>query len=619
MLTPGYGGRSAVGNYTEPGVSADTPTAPPHRHAWALLAPLIASTDQRVRLATRQRGRLEYGAATERDLTAEAPTRPAAVRLYNKHGQCSALALDFDAHDRTPEQCADVAHDVFQAEALLDQAGAAYITDRAHGGAHVYVLLDQPLDFLAARELVEAMARRWDTLDPSPHQSIDSGCITAPGSPHRLGGRRELTTSPAVLAAIAAGFRTPAAALKRLRTWLCEEIAAVRAHRAPASPPPADEPTVYEPSIGRVMAASYQDLAQTGDYTAHGYPSPSEARAAVLMSARAAGLTREDVAARMHDGRWPGLWALHAHRPNPGRLFAQEWARIDAKVTASPVTSAKTAHTSDTSDNSHRGADPPGTIRTWRSTLHAVEAHEFPGAPGWTRRLLLRAIAKQAHEVGSTLTATGIRGLALATGLSHETVATLLRELASAPDPWIVRVARAQGRNAASYTLRIPDRHQTTAATTPWVRGKAHAIRPVFERLGAPPALVYEAIEQLNNPTADAIQSRTGLHRNTVREALACLAGWHLIGRVGEAWTVTSTDADLARLAERFGITRARAARVTLFREQRRRWWAYLTRFVPGLVEPDQVYDTDAEDLLHQMRLDELAASPPPRHLVAVA
>ena len=561
-----------------------------------------------MRLARRQRGgRIDYPESTERDLTNEVPTRPAAVLLHSNAGFCTALALDFDAHDRTTEQIEDVAYDLFQAEAILDQLGAVYVSDRAHGGAHLYVLLEHPMRFLEARELVEAMALRWPTLDPSPHQSIARGCITIPGSAHRLGGHRELASSPSTLKAVAAGARTSTATIARVRAWLQAEIHTVRTHRAPKLQiTPREATTHHEPGVGNVMGAHYQDLAATGDYTAHNYRSPSEARAAVLMSARAAGLSREDVAARMSDGRWPGLWQLHSHRHKPWALFAQEWDRIERDYHPTPHPRQTPARTSDTSANLHRGADTHGHIRAWRSTLHRVETSEFPGAPGWSRRLLLRALAKQSHETGSTITATGIRGLSLATGLSIETVATLLRELSTAPDPWIQRLSRAHGRHAATYALRLPDRHHGTAERTAWVTGKAHAIRPVFERLGAPAALVYEAIEQLPSPGTAEIQLRTGLGRNTVREALANLAGWHLISGDHEGWTLSSTDDDLERLAERFGILQTRAKRIALFREHRRIWWAYLARYDhhSTVIELSSTPEIDA--LLDQMRLDAL-------------
>lgn len=618
MLPPEYGGQGTVGNYGEPGVSPHTPTTPSPELAYSRTAPLIAGQG-RMRLAMKQRGgRVSYPARTECDLTDTLPTKPAAVRLYNNAGYCNVLALDFDAKDRSPEQIADVAYDVFQAEALLDQSGAWFLTDHAHGGTHIYVLLEQPMAFLEARELIEAMARRWTTLDPSPHQSIARGCITVPGTVHKLGGHRQLTISERSLRERVDGLRTTPRALRRLRLTFRNEILVVQARRAAkAAHEPHSTPTVYEAGAGRVMGQKYTSLALEGDWAAYGYDSPSEARWAVLWSAMATGLTREDVAARMSDGRWPGLWALHAHRPAPWATLAGDWARMEPLFRSSERARDTAGQTSDTSANSHTGGpsvlDTHGSIRTWRSLLHTVEAHEFPGARGWARRLLLRAIAKQSHEVGSTLTATGVRGLSLATGISPQTAAALLRELAQQNDPWITLKARARGREAATYELRIPDRYAETVATVRWIPGKARALRPAFEELGAPAALVYEAIEHGHGSSPTTIQLRTGLSRTAVTDALCTLTGWNLVdGTDTEGYWITSTATDLERLGERLGITHARATKVATYREQRRRWWAYLERHHIRIHAEDLAADAEILALLDEMRLNDPKPPPPP-------
>lgn len=625
MVPPEYGGRAAVGKYGEPGVSTPPYTALSPETSWSLTASVIAG-QPRMRLGKPQReNRVSYPARTEQALTTDLPSKPAAVRLYSDAGQCNVLALDFDAKDRTTEQIADVAYDVFQTEAMLDQVGAWFLTDHAHGGSHVYVLLEQPLAFLEARELVEAMAQRWATLDPSPHQSIARGCITVPGSVHKLGGHRQLTISERSLRERVDGLRTPARAVRRLRLMFRDEIRLVQAKRAAtAAAEPHSTPVVYEAGAGRVMGHKYLTLALEGDWAAYGYDSPSEARWAVLWSAMATGLSREDVAARMTDGRWPGLWALHAHRPQPWRAFADDWARMEPLFRAKNVTQDSSVHTSDTSASSHTGEpsihDSHGVIRAWRSLLHEVEAAEFPGAHGWSRRLLLRAIAKQSHEIASTLTATGVRGLSLATGLSPQTVAALLRELSTATDPWIALTARARGREAATYVLRIPARYADTARTVRWIRGKAHALRPAFERLGAPAALVYEAIEHGYGSSPATIQSRTGLSRTAVTDALATLSGWKLVdGDPRAGYWLTSSDADLERLAERFGITQARASKIATYRAQRRIWWAYLERHTIALHTDDLAADAEILALLDEMRLNDPDPPPVPRGLSVVA
>ena len=172
------------------------------------------------------------------------------------------------------------------------------------------------------------MAECWVTLDPSPHHSIASGCITVPGSAHKHGGHRELTISERSLRERVDGLRTPARALRRLRLTFRDEILVVQAKRAAkAAHEPPQHPHRYGwPGQATSWAASTFSLALEGDWAAYGYDSPSEARWAVLWSAMATGLSREDVAARMSDGLWAGLWELHpSHRPDP-------WATLERRL-----------------------------------------------------------------------------------------------------------------------------------------------------------------------------------------------------------------------------------------------------------------------------------------------
>src|SRR5699024_6070625 len=164
------------------------------------------------------------------------------------------------------------------------------------------------------------------------------------------------------------------------------------------------------------------------------------------------------------------------------------------------------------------------------------------------------------------------------------------------------------------------DRYADVAATVCWIRGKAHALRPAFEQLGAPAALVYEAIEHGHGSSPITIQSRTGLSRTAVTDALGTLSGWRLIdGDPTAGYWLTSTDADLERLAERFGITHARASKIATYRAQRRIWWAYLERHTIALHTDDLAADAEILALLDEMRLNDPDPPPVPRGLSVVA
>src|SRR5699024_2852098 len=131
-----------------------------------------------------------YPRRREFPLSSIAPSKPAAVPVYDKDGFTRMLPLDLDAHDRTAEQVAAVGRDLVGLKSLLDDAGFLYLSDRAHGGCHLYLLLEMPISADEARTLVTALCARFETLDPSPVRSASDGLITVPGSVHARGGHR---------------------------------------------------------------------------------------------------------------------------------------------------------------------------------------------------------------------------------------------------------------------------------------------------------------------------------------------------------------------------------------------------------------------------------------------
>lgn len=606
MSSPEYWGHAVIGKNAGTGVSSCTPMALAPAEAWSRFAHLLAGR-KRMRLAETRTRRIEYPRRREMPLSPTAPSKPAAVHVYDERGFTRMIPLDLDAHDRTAEQTSAVDADAEQLRALLDECGCTYLSDQAHGGRHLYVLLEEPASADDARTVVTALARRFATLDPSPVYSADSGLITVPGSAHARGGHRQLTTDEVTARRIEAGLRTPAGALRRLRTALAPEVRqlldedrhrgeaqreARRAAGAHRTFDAQEQLVVSQRFTGRVMSSRLAQLARDGDWRALEYPSPSEARAAVLMSAIAVGMTETDIRARMLDGTFPGLRSLFSHK-GLHRLrdeYDRAITELHRRETRDPRRRSDDADGSDTSPRTHTGAggraitdasiDPHGFIRCWRTLVHQHSPTQYPGSPGWKYQLVLRALAMNAHMRGVIETASGIRWIAVATGYSEETVALTLRELAGELDPWIVQTKRAQGVLANEYRLRIPDRHRDSAERIRWVRGKAQAIRPVFTVLGTPSALAYEAVEQGRASSYRELIERTGLGRDAAREAVSILASWGLIrGDSAGGWHLTSTEEELERLAERLGAIAVRAGRIARHRKERQRWREKLEEF----------------------------------------
>ena len=653
MVPPGYGGRVVVGKYDTTGVSraASDATLSP-TDTWRLCLELL---NQRplIRLAERRSTSVAFprrlGRRVER-FTDAPPSQPVAVHVYDAQGRTRFLPLDFDAHDRTGDQIVAVENDLAVATSLLDECGFIYLVDRAHGGAHIYVLLEEPLGAQDAHSLVLALGRRLPTLDLKPTSNVSDGLITIPGSAHKRGGHRELAHDADSARAIAAGPHSPARALTRLRAALADELRALleedrergaerrtRAREAGSADPIADAITEEEiravlvRGIGRHMSTTCTDLAQRGDWRAHGYPSASEARRAVLMSAIATGLTETDVRARMlgEEPQWPGLRSLLEHkgldrlRDEYARAAAEIARRERQKAGRVIVTRDDTAVSSDTSANTHTrgGGDSPsvhdtyGVIRAWITLVERYAAGEYPGAQGWDYQMALRALGQAASTVGSTVTAMGVRWHSVALGDSRTGAAALLRALAAEDDPWVVLVARGRGIYADQYELRIPDRHASLVEELRWRPGKTQAVRPVFTVLGKATGLLFEAVERGATSRA-RIALVTGLSDDAYRDARDTALAYGLItGNDRDGYELAADDARLELLAQQLGAIEARVRRIHQHRRERAAYWAkleQLRRERPWIRVVRDVDETDpeVEETLAQMYLDSLDEPP---------
>jgi hypothetical protein len=85
-----------------------------------------------------------------------------------------------------------------------------------------------------------------------------------------------------------------------------------------------DEPGIDPAPAGMrlPLAPLYAQIATTGTYPADRYPSPSEARAAVLLHALHRGWTSTDIATAVGSGHWAGLAGLY--RTKYGRRYADK-------------------------------------------------------------------------------------------------------------------------------------------------------------------------------------------------------------------------------------------------------------------------------------------------------
>lgn len=578
------------------------PTGDP-RAEWAACAPLLAGI-ARVRLGRRRAEGVEYRDRDERPLTATLPSAPAAVRVYGHDGACAALCFDLDASKGGAQA---VARDAAGLERWLAECGARVVTDISpSGGRHVYVPLAERLDYTTARELVEALATHFPTLDPGPHRSLTTGCIRVPGSAHARGGHQALTMS------LNAAYdvlrrRNGADVVQAMRVRLTREIAAWRAAaQAPVlSPTAADHATadlgVAAGRRGRgELSARLVRIAREGVYDTARYATASEARQAVIAGAARAGWRLTDVAARLADGRWPGLAALYARYAPHQRhgALARDWRAADRLISGTanePATDRRNdhVHRSNTSAQESQGGastafDEHAYIRTWRAAVRTYEQHRLPGRAGYTLRFVLRALGEMAHRTGSRYLAVGTRSLAVACGVDHSTVSVALHALTAAG--WCDRLEAGRGEHADLYALTLPHDLQDTAGTLRWDAGKIHALRPAFRELGHVTALVFEAVETGRARSITALVTVTGISRRAVHEAVDILSAWALLERTSHG--LVARPEALSRVAEQLGALDAVTTQLRRYARQRAAWRAYLARHEPD-AEPRDIDDVE--------------------------
>ena len=567
---------------------------------------------------------MEYPTRGERPLTKLLPrSGPAAVLVYGLDGTCRALCLDLDV---TGDDVAATAAEAADLEHWLVECGARVVTDVGPtGGRHVYVPLAERLAFDVARELVEALALLFPSLDPSPHRSVRSGCIRTPGALHKTWGHQQLTMS---LSAAYDVLQRPNGAdvVEAMRARLRPQIAAWRARATPprghlelAGGVDVDDHAPAQPA-GRAgeVRGSVLRIAREGIYDVVRYPTPSEARAAVMAAAARAGWRLVDVVARIEDGRWAGLAALYAHH-SPGsqrHRITRDWSAAAALVARTQKTNPQTrVHVDPENDTvrrsntsvpeSHGGAHPqPGTdptagdehafIRTWRAALRTTEQHRFPGRSGYAVRFVLRALGGFAHSTESRYVAVGTRSLAIAAGMEHSTVSLALKAAAAAG--WCDRLEAAHGEHADLYALTIPTDLADRADELRWDTGKLHALRPAFRALGHVAALTFEALEAGRARSVLEAARTTGISRSAVHEAVDALAAWGLVSRDDAGGLVAHPDKLLAA-AEQLGALDVVAAQIRTYARHRIAWRAYLHRHGPEAQPGDIDHSPDPDDL----------------------
>ncbi|GAA2639631.1 hypothetical protein SMC26_42310 [Actinomadura fulvescens] len=578
-------------------------------------------------------------------LGADFPLEPVTVSIYAPDGTGRLLAGDFDIGKAqlagATDPAALVAAEAADFAALIARCGGRVVHDISPSqGRHVYLKLRQAVPFEDLRRVAEALADRYVTFDAGPMRS-PKGQIRVAGCPYKREARPDgqggyTRTGPLLgymaltmpLADATNVLRHPCGpkVWDRLQRELTAELTVREPALSLAAPGPCHIDTDGQPWLPlrggrRALPERLSELAHTGAWQAahlqpqtKPYASPSEARFAVLRSLASGGWRLTEVLAQMRpEGTWPGLEALLGARSPAQRraVIRLDWDRAVRQALAHQC--ASKSHTSSNytppagaGDYKERWPVPrmimdtpvasPRTyaeLQIWSGAIWLAERDPIRckvwGRRALSTRMVLRALALASRLTGASTTAFGVRSLALMSGLSWRTVATVLAELRNERDPLVDLVRRAVERDADVYRLRVPESYRDQATRYIWQAGRIETGHPAFLELGPVCALLYESLSARPARPVD-LERRAVLSDSAVSKALSTLAAYGLAERGPDGWQ--RGPAELDAVAHELGAHERFAERVALYRQHRAEWHAFL-----GVMGDPEEWPTAADAL----------------------
>ena len=526
-----------------------------------MFAPALAAGD-RVRVARNGR---EYRRAWEERLDPHRlPDLPAAVRTYDAAGETRTVSFDLDCKKAGAR--AAVLRDFERLTAWLGEAGCSWLADESpSGGRHVYVLLDHDRSVTELAPVLRELraSGALPTLDPSPMCNLTEGCIRPPGSTHRLGGHQRLLT-PLNLACRAVASPTTASAWRALLALLPATGRAQFDLRAPARDGVTTGPA-------RPLAPDYDAIARTGRHDPTHYPSPSEARAAVLLHALCRGWTPAEITSQVQSGAWSGLASLyeqHYGRRYADRALAGDLARAQARHDELPF---RGFHTSAKRPRAGGGKSARLQLRRWTAAVRLALSDGRWDSSLATEQLLV-ALGDASRRTQSLYVAFGCRHLSMGAGttIDHSTAARLLKRLAAEEDPFVLLIESDRGVDADVYELRIPDAYLERLPGDDALPAPPRGVHPAFALLDRPIYRIYTVLERLGRsvgPKQLAAEARVAV--STVYKHLPTMVQARLVTRRRDGTISVRGTKALTRFARKHGVAARLAATVTRWRTER--------------------------------------------------
>lgn len=492
------------------------------------------------------------------------PDHPYALHLTDAQGQAWLIGADFDS--KRGDSHADATN---LSEWLTVRDIPHLLCASGGGGHHLWLRLRTPIPADRARDLAHRLADRYASFDPTPMSNPRTGCLRAPGSPHRGGG---------ISTPLATAGRDPADAIawagRGEHAGVVDDLLAHLRQTTPksATPPPTAPPArplSVLPGHHRPLPAEIDQLARTP------ITEDSDASAVawrILLSAAHSRWTLEEITAAALGEDWPGLEHLRSRpnlrggrtrRHNPARHIHRQWMR--AVAAAAGFTEDRPCTLDLEQEHARRLATAVLAAADAEPTLQGSNT-------AITRRCVLDALCTLIVDTGRTTVDLDVRRWADTIGISKSAVSRHIHELRG--QGWIVRTAEAEGTRSASYTIGVPvsavtsgtqdfpppdERSLTTTAT------RVRSLRSdtwTHYRLGKAAGLVHHVLTVGAVRSLQEIAAITGLSVHRCEVLMGRLRAAGLVARTGfHAFTSSRCFVQAARWLGVHGVLESRRTR----------------------------------------------------------
>ena len=560
---------------------------------WQTLAPLLSAPGRRsMRVYDAATGKFSEAAK----FTKRLPKLPAATYLYTTKARTHLLALDFD--DSRGDRAA-VEADVATAAEWITRCGGVIVTDRSPTGMHLLcpLAVGTTATFNEINHLVRMLEARLPTLDKTPNTNPESGCLSAPGTPAKRGGYRQLDGP---LSAAVDAFTTRSA--PSLLPRLYELLGALKPSPAtthPATNAPPATPAEYctgEGNDQRLAPRWVRDDPIHPDithYAQHGtmptgqrqWDTHSEARMAVLTAAIARGHSLTSITALSAPG---GPWhqglgqAYSRYKHHAHTALHRDFTKALNWLCTNVLKHRHAQHKSKNSQGGTKGTGPRGplSLRIWlASAMHWADT-EFKGKRyRWTVHAVLQTLASNALRAGEEINGVwvvgvGGRNLSLGTGLlSEDAVWRVLRDLRDTPGAPLILTRRGVGIEPDVYALTSP-----AGITTSESRARQVRVEPVHDAwsvLGHHLRRIYELVAHHGLTTRADLYAAAAVSASAGDEAVTALEIAGLLARTGRG-TVSPGATTLDSVAAAHDTDGLREDRITRYKAERDQWHAWL-------------------------------------------